>query len=333
MAEDQELVVGAAGEITVPLSQTMSVPDDNRPEFQGQGIEDDLTPSPLERAQRERSFDKQIAQKGGFAPKKFWSDKIKRTFSELAPRQQKAWLEATNYTERYYDKLAKELKGQYAILDKVAEVLAPIAPEILKINTIPGYVNALVEGDKMLAKDPIGYIFEIMRSRNIYFTDLQNYVPQYAENKKIEQANAPIINKIEALENKVQQLGAPSATTRTGVTEEVEDEAVDALIDRLDTFYTQTDSGGRLLYPYAADVMEDILDYIQAGGRDLIDAYDYAVAQNEIEPNIPGTRGKGAYSESPVSDDPSYPQISDRNEEKASLYRLAEELSDRYRGA
>jgi hypothetical protein len=230
--------------------------------------------SPLEEISKKEISSSEKYQK--YAPKAFWKDHVKKEFSGLNPKTQKAWLDSFSLLEKSYGKIINDMKQSYLALDDVAGVLAPYLPQIINEQKISPaeYIAGLIEADAACTANPIKYILQIMSARGITFEDLGAGITPLVEESRNIKKLSPVLNRIEQLERRLEQ--QPIQSPQMTEAQQLEYET-DVAAAEIKNFYGQTDSSGRELYPNWKNYIADILpQYL--GGESLDDAYNNAVA-------------------------------------------------------
>jgi hypothetical protein len=326
MAND--LITGTNTSV-VPLSSQISVPHHPGPQVDL----DTGTYAPIAESKADAQVmaqDGQLGKNQKYSPERSWNKATKDAFNELSPRHQKAWLDSCRIAEKYYNKLASELRTSYAILDDVAASLAPDVQTIIQQVGSPGeYIKNLIQADKEATQRPIDYILRIMAQRQITFDDLSAGIQPLVKKMDTEDAVAPVLNRISELENKLVQASAPQES------EQFTQAEVDEMIDTITNYYAQTDSAGRPLYPNAEKMYDYIIDFLASGeAQNLDEAYKFAVESTGSsipQSEFKNTFNPGAFNNSfeERSQSPSFPHNSLR--EKQMLNNVAEQIMQRYR--
>jgi hypothetical protein len=204
-------------------------------------------------------------------PLKHWNINIKKKFDTCSESQQQAWLDSFKIVEKSFVKQLNALKDQIALAETILEPMYPYVKELKKLGQSPQeYIRTGIEFDEKLGQNPAYEIAKLISIHNVSYDAISQFLPQAIKDLDTQ---ASISKYIKPLKEEIAQLkGSDGASSNLEKAEEVSDD----IINKITAFYSQTDSSGKLKYPYAFDHIQDILELVQTG-ENLATAYNLVV--------------------------------------------------------
>jgi hypothetical protein len=257
-------------------------------------------------------------------PFKFWDKKSKAVFRQAPIAVKKAWTKMQRRADARAYQVVEELKKTYAVFDELSEVLLPYVESIEATGmTIPEYIDLTIKADAELTKNPIEFICALMDRFDIYPSQIDaNFQGFYVRKAQREQM-APIHKEISQL--KVAQAKKELAA---------EQQRYD---DMVYEFFSQEDSRGELVYPYAqelAPLMQTIVESTGQTDLDTVYRMAYSAAVEEAAAEEQGSReGEFAIDRNrggQVRDDLPADSIDAKARRKDSIMRSLQNAMARY---
>lgn len=208
-------------------------------------------------------------------PYKFWDNKSKGIFNSQPDSVKRAWIATQKRADARAYQTTEELKKLYEPFNALAEVLAPYVDAILSTGmTIPEYIQRTIEADKQLTADPVEFICALMDAKDIYQTDIEQAFEGFYKRRAMKAELSPIKQEVQKLKTDLEYKEATK-----------EQQKYDDMVYK---FYSQKDSRGNLIYPYAADLSELIISLIDSTGETDLHklynmAYSAALAKQQVE--------------------------------------------------
>jgi hypothetical protein len=226
-------------------------------------------------------------------PLKHWNVNIQRKFDSCSESQQKAWLDSFKIVEKSYVKQLNNLKDQIAISEIILEPLIPYVKDLKKLGKKPqDYIREIIEFDEAVGKNPAYEIAKLIVRYNLNYDTISKMIPHV--NKDIDAENV-VFKYIKPLKEEIAKLKGDDVQSAK-IQKEAQDTS-DEIVNKITTFYNQTDSSGKLLYPKAFDFIEDILELVQTG-ENLDTAYNLVLnGQRADESDNSNSREEVEYDE------------------------------------
>jgi hypothetical protein len=323
-----ELVTQGNNEIVSQRAPVMQAPIYDSPQINLDGNRLEPIPeSKLDRMADERSIAESRREKKRYVPLNHWNQNSKQVFEGLSQEKQRAWLESITSSEKYYNRLASDLRQQYSVLDDIAQVLAPHVKDIETSGySLPKYLEGLINIDKLATANPVEFVLRIMAEKNMQLDELVSAAPSLAKKIENEEQISPIINKINQLEAKITQ---PQVQQQegNGFTQEQLRELDQFVVN----YYSQKDSSGRPLYPNAEKYLAQIM--YELNYNDNVETLDdaYKVIMQKVRTAvIPGNDFKNNVQYTDDSSIEVPKTVLNKYREKEYLDKVMKEINFKY---
>jgi hypothetical protein len=203
-------------------------------------------------------------------PLEFWEETDKEFFNSLDAKAQKNVLglfEKTDYVYRNIIKKAQDKAKNYADLDNLYEE----NKQAFKDSNIDktGYVKNLIERDKRIHTDPVGFVLELMDKKGVTEEDLQRGFQNQDAKRQVLEELKPTNEKIKSIEAKLQ--------------DKEDKEQIAYIYDEFRSFCNEKNQDGTKKYEYLHDVGHDLIEAVRRTGRtDFKDMYEELVWTNPV---------------------------------------------------
>ncbi|MDR2427066.1 MAG: hypothetical protein LBD46_07830 [Endomicrobium sp.] len=229
----------------------------------------DLKVNELEQSRINKNIEPSNSQKAVtevIEPLKYWADEEKAFFNTLDIDGKKRMMGMFKNIQSVYDRKTQELKKLEKEYNNINDLLSEHDKYFEENNISKAqYINSLVEADRLITADPVGFIFNVMVQRGINFDTLVNGLKQQAQ-----RATDPVYNRLAPLEIQNRQLKALHVKR-----------AQQDLENELEKFVNAQDEKGNKKYPYFQEVEQDMAQLAtQTGITDLTDLYEKAIWLN-----------------------------------------------------
>jgi hypothetical protein len=208
-------------------------------------------------------------------PFKFWDKKSKEVFRRAPIAVKKAWTKMQRRADARAYQVVEEIKKTYAVFDDLSEVLLPYVDSIESTGmTIPEYIDLTIKADAELTANPVEFICALMDRFDIYPSHIDaNFQGFYVRKAQREQM-API-------KKEINQMKMAQAKKELAAEQQRYD-------DMVYDFFSQQDSRGELVYPYAQELAPLMQTIVESTGQTDLDtvyrmAYSAAVEEAAAE--------------------------------------------------
>jgi hypothetical protein len=193
-----------------------------------------------------------------FQAPEHWSSDERTQFESLPPEAQEVLLERDKAFQKGYQEKAQAISA-------ITEALEPFKESLIRRGMTPQQaIGILFNAQDRLDNNPLDGILQIAQSYGVVDQLRDKFAPQADDDDFTDPGIKALHNKIEGLEGKLDQ-------TAQGI----QQQAIDAGKQQLDTFKNAVDGEGNLLHPYFDKVMSLVTSYVK-DGETLDSAYEKA---------------------------------------------------------